>query len=185
MNLDVTKELMQTENWLELILISLCQSFTLEPVQAAGLLTNANQYLNQAIIKGTKFSNFLGLKDNFEMVVDWYQKLYTNSKYFSKLIEEESGNPKVLPMMANLIKPGLISNSSEVASWAWRLLSKIGYEFSNLDLASKAWDWFVDEKKGGMKTWIEGVKKHQDLLESFIPIFIQFSRYNFTVGLIH
>ena len=100
---------------------------------------------------------------------------------FCKLIEEESGNPKVLPMMANLVKPGLISYSNEVASWAWRLMSKMGYEFSNLDLASKAWDWFVDEKIGGMKTWLEGVQKNQDLLESYIPIFIQFSRYNFTV----
>ena len=52
------------------------------------------------------------------MILDWYQKLYTNSKYFCKLIEEESGNPKVLPMMTGLVKPGLISYSSEVASWA-------------------------------------------------------------------
>ena len=53
MNLDVTKEMMLSENCLEFILISLCQSFNLEPTQAAGLLTNANQYLNQAVIKGT------------------------------------------------------------------------------------------------------------------------------------
>jgi hypothetical protein len=167
---------MQTENCLEFILISLCKSFGLEPLQSAGLLTNANQYLNQAIIKG--------LKDNFEMVVKWYEDIYANSKYFAQLIEEESGNPKVLPMMMNIIKPGLLSNNSDVASWTSRVMSKIGYEFLNHDLSSKAWDWFVDEKNGGLKVCLEGVNKHQDLLESIIPIFIQFSRYNFTVRIL-
>ena len=83
-------------------------------------------------------------------------------------------------MMTNIIKPGLISRSTDVASWACRCLSKMGYEFSNLDLASKAWDWFVDEANGGLKVALESVEKHQDLLESITPIFIQFSRYNFT-----
>lgn len=56
----------------------------------------------------------------------------------------------------------------------------MGYEFANLDLASKAWDWFVDEANGCLKVALEAVKKHQDCLESLIPIFIQFARYNFT-----
>ena len=122
------------------------------------------------------------MKDQFELVIKWYEELYANSKYFCKLIEEESGNPKVLPMMLNIIKPGLVSYNTDVASWASRLMSKIGYEFSNLDLCSKAWDWFVDEKVGGLKVCLEGVIKHQDLLESITPIFIQFARYNFTVS---
>jgi hypothetical protein len=85
------------------------------------------------------------------MVIDWYQDLYASSKHFAKLIEDESGNPKVLPMMMNLIKPGLVSYSTEVASWACRLMSKIGCEFSYLDLSSKGWDWFVDEEIGGIE----------------------------------
>lgn len=73
MNLDVDKELMQTENCLEFIILSLCQSFNLEPVQAAGLLTNANQYLNQAVIKGTQLAEELyrpqgQLRDGGEVV---------------------------------------------------------------------------------------------------------------------
>lgn len=98
-----------------------------------------------------------------------------------KLVEKESGNPKVLPMMTNLVKPGIVSHSTDVASWACRLMSKLGYEFSNVELASVAWDWFVDEKIGGLGICLEGASKHQDLLESITPIFIQFSRYNFTV----
>lgn len=54
MNLDINKSLLRAENCLEFIIISLCKSFNLEPMQAAGLLTNANQYLNQAIIKGKR-----------------------------------------------------------------------------------------------------------------------------------
>ena len=117
----------------------------------------------------------------FDMVIKWYEEIYANSKYFCQLVEEESGNPKVLPMMMNIIKPGLISHNTEVASWASRMMSKWGYEFSNLDLSSKAWDWFVDESSGCLKVCLEAVNKHQDLLESMIPIFIQFARYNFTV----
>jgi len=118
-------------------------------MQAAGLLTNANQYLNQAIIKGKLIIlHKIGLKDMYDMVIKWYEDLYANSKYFCKLIEEESGNSQVLPMMLNIIKPGLISYNTEVASWASRVMSKIGNEFSNLDLSSKGWDWFVDEKNG-------------------------------------
>lgn len=118
----------------------------------------------------------------YDLVIKWYENLYSNSKYFCKLIEEESGNSKVLPMMLNIIKPGLISYNTEVASWASRVMSKIGYEFSNLDLSSKGWDWFVDEKNGCLKISIEAVSKHPDLIESIIPIFIQFSRYNFIVS---
>lgn len=115
------------------------------------------------------------------MTINWYEEMYANSKHFCALIESESGNPKVLPMMLGIIKPGLVSYSTEVASWASRLMSKVGYEFNNLDLASRAWDWFVDEKVGGLKICLEAVNKHQDLLESIIPIFVQFAKYNFTV----
>jgi hypothetical protein len=45
------------------------------------------------------------------MTIKWYEELYANSKYFCQLIDEESGNAKVLPMMMNIVKPGLISNN--------------------------------------------------------------------------
>lgn len=51
-NLNLNKELMQTENCLEFIILSLCKSFGIDQMKATGLLTNANEYLKHAIIKG-------------------------------------------------------------------------------------------------------------------------------------
>lgn len=63
-------------------------------------------------------------------------------------------------MMMNSIKAGILSNNQDVSSWTCRVLSKIGYEFSNSDLIAHGWDWFVDEKAGCIGTTIEGIDKH-------------------------
>jgi len=54
----------------------------------------------------------IGLKEQFDMTIEWYKEIYSSSKYLCQLIDEESGNAKVLPMMMNVIKPGLISNNA-------------------------------------------------------------------------
>lgn len=43
----------------------------MNPEQASGMLANANQYLNQAVLKG--------VKGDFHPVNDWYQDIYANS----------------------------------------------------------------------------------------------------------
>jgi hypothetical protein len=59
--MDASKRPNETVTCLEFLLNLICKAFKMSPKQAAGLLTNANKYLNIAIIKG--------LKNQFEPVV--------------------------------------------------------------------------------------------------------------------
>jgi len=54
----------ETESSLELILNTLCRSFSMKPKQAAALLTNNNQFLVHSIVKG--------VKGNYEPLISWY-----------------------------------------------------------------------------------------------------------------
>ena len=63
-DMDAERRPNETESCLEFILNVLSKAFGMKPRQAAGLLTNANKYLNHAIIKG--------LKGDFEPVVGLY-----------------------------------------------------------------------------------------------------------------
>jgi len=78
----------------------------------------------------------------------WYEDIYANSKLLGQLISNEVSNPTVLPLIMNSIKSGLLSDEVEVANWACRLLSKIGYELTCWEIGQVGWDWFVDEKNG-------------------------------------
>lgn len=77
--IDPSSEPTSASNCLEYLLITICRSFGLKAHQAAGLLTNGNKYLNQAIIKG--------IHGNYEMVLNWFQDLYTSSLHLVALIE--------------------------------------------------------------------------------------------------
>ena len=90
----------------------------------------------------------------------------------AELISNEIGNPTVLPMMMNAIKSGLLSDDADVANWACRLLSKLGYEFQCKEIGSTAWDWFVDEKNGCLWVILEGMKLHQDIIDSLVPVLV-------------
>lgn len=52
--MDVNKSPNETITCLEFLLNIICKNFQMNPKQAAGLLTNANKYLNIALIKGIK-----------------------------------------------------------------------------------------------------------------------------------
>ena len=54
---------------LELILITLSKAFSMKPKQAAALLTNNNQYLITACIKGVKGGKYDPLTDWYEMLI--------------------------------------------------------------------------------------------------------------------
>ena len=68
MSLDAGKPFAELESSFELVLVTLSQAFGLKPKQAEALLTNNNQYLVTACIKGAKGSNY-------EPVLVWYQLL--------------------------------------------------------------------------------------------------------------
>ena len=58
-----------TETVLEYILTTICQAMSLNPKQAAGLLSNNNKYLVHVCVKG--------VKGDFDKISQWYQILYS------------------------------------------------------------------------------------------------------------
>ena len=54
----------ETENTLEYILVTLCQTLNMLPKQAAALLTDNNQFLIHSIVKG--------IKGNYDPMIKWY-----------------------------------------------------------------------------------------------------------------
>lgn len=80
----------------------------------------------------------------------------------------------------NAYKPGFLSQNEEVVSWCCRLFAKLAYDFVDAgEIIGVAWDWFKDENLGALETCISALKKHQYILDSMIPVLINFGKYNF------
>ena len=71
--MDTNKRPNETTSCLEFLLNILCKAFGMAPKQAAGLLTNANKYLNIAVIKG--------LTGEYDPIMSFYQVTYAHSKH--------------------------------------------------------------------------------------------------------
>ena len=82
LNLDTDKNLSESESSLEMILISLCKAFSMKSKQAAALLTNNNQYLIMACIKGVKGGKY-------DPLLNWYAILEQNSETLVDLMASE------------------------------------------------------------------------------------------------
>eukprot|EP00347_Sterkiella_histriomuscorum_P006073 403354173 len=174
-DMDYQKRPNETTTCLEFLLNVICKAFNMIPKQAAGLLTNANKYLNIAIVKG--------LKNEYEPVISLYQETYAHSKHLTQLIEHEHSfnlSTNTLGLILNAYKSGFLSQNDEVVSWCCRLFAKIAYDFVDAgEIIGVAWDWFKDETQGALETCIQALKKHQYILDGMIPVFANFARYNF------
>lgn len=80
--LDAKKPINDCESSLELILVTLSSAFQMSPKQAAALLTNNNQYLITACIKGVKGGRY-------EPLLSWYEKLTTSCSTLAELLTLE------------------------------------------------------------------------------------------------
>ena len=65
MTMDADKDPDDCDSSLELILVTLSKAFGMKPKQSVALLTNNNQYLIMACIKGVKGGKF-------EPLLNWY-----------------------------------------------------------------------------------------------------------------
>ena len=81
--LDTSKALEDLESSFEIILVTLSRAFKLKVKQAAALLTNNNQFLITACIKGAKGGNY-------EPVLAWYKLLNDNFLALTDLLFFES-----------------------------------------------------------------------------------------------
>lgn len=136
--------------------------------QATALLLGGNKYLAHVIVKG--------IKSDYAPIVSWYQEVYTNSKHLLQLVLKEESTGSVNTIL-QVLKPGLLSKNDEVAQWTLRLYSKLGFDFSNLELSPYAWEWFVNEN-GGLFACLVCLKRHQDIGPNVVAAMTQFGRYN-------
>eukprot|EP00357_Protocruzia_adherens_P031664 CAMPEP_0115033794 /NCGR_PEP_ID=MMETSP0216-20121206/40176_1 /TAXON_ID=223996 /ORGANISM="Protocruzia adherens, Strain Boccale" /LENGTH=1250 /DNA_ID=CAMNT_0002412373 /DNA_START=59 /DNA_END=3809 /DNA_ORIENTATION=- len=164
-----SKNAAETESCLEFLLNTLCKNIDLKPKQAAGLLTSGNKYLAHILIKG--------VKGVFDPVIQWYQDVYQNEGHLVDLIAQEETQGSVT-MILGALRPGLLSKNGDVAVWAARLLSKLAFDFSDRNLISPAWEWFISEN-GGVDASLMCFHRHAEIKESLVNVFIQFGRYNF------
>ena len=81
--LDSSKAISECDSSLELILVTLSKSFNMSPKQAAALLTNNNQYLITACIKGVKGGKY-------EPLLQWYDFLISNCETLAELLQCEA-----------------------------------------------------------------------------------------------
>lgn len=133
-SLNPSSQLSESQNCLEFLLLSFCRTFSLEPRQAAGLLTQSGRYLSYVIMKG--------FKGQHAVIVTWYQTVYTHIRHMARLMEyeEDCGS---MPLMLSTLKTGFLSKKLETALWCCRVHSRLASEFLDMGLDAAAWDWFV------------------------------------------
>jgi hypothetical protein len=172
LSMDPNKKPNKCDSSLEVILNTLCRNFKMKPKQCAALLTNNNQYLMHAVVKG--------LKGNFEPVLSWYQEMYSLSKYFADIITLESKKNKkhnTLIMAMNVVKTGCFSHNYDVSQWCLRFITKLIYEFEDTPCTDALYEWFINTtQEGGIKAILYTLKRHSDLIENVVNCFIQFAK---------
>ncbi|EAR95077.2 hypothetical protein TTHERM_00640050 (macronuclear) [Tetrahymena thermophila SB210] len=167
-NLDVQKNLSETQSLLEFFLIGISRHFMLRPKQAATLLSNGNKYFAHVLVKG--------LKSDFNPVEKFLQDIYVNVKRLLLFIEVEEAN---IPIILNTLKPGLLSKNEEVSLWSCRIFSKMSFDLANLELLAPAYDWFTSQM-GGLYSAVMCLRRHQNLKDTIVSFMVQISRYNLT-----
>jgi hypothetical protein len=117
--LQIDRPLADSNNSLEFLLMTLSRSFELTPRQAAALLTDSNQYLVTACVKGVKGGYF-------QPIINWYQEIHDNLWTLIELLQAELAKfndvrsiQKVLATVAS----GLYSSNSEVVRMTLRTLT--------------------------------------------------------------
>lgn len=106
----VETPLTNTNNSLEYLLVTLSRSFDLSPRQAAALLTNNNQYLITACVKGVKGGYFLP-------VLNWYKEMSDNILILIELLASELSkfeDIRSIQKVLSILASGLYSSSTEV-----------------------------------------------------------------------
>lgn len=126
------------------------------PKQAAAFLAKENKFLTEACNKG--------LKDGFEPLIEWYQLVYSSSRHLSHLISEEiEESPNALSLVMNTLKCGITSKSDAIMEWTVKLLSKMAFDFSSLNLQTQAWEWFTEGDPSFLNLVFELFQKDTDL----------------------
>ena len=129
---------------LELILITLSKAFQMSPKQAAALLTNNNQYLITACIKGVRGGKY-------EPLLNWYDLLISNCSTLATLLHlemeqlPESAVKTFVKVMA-AIGCGFFSYHIELVYMSFALFTQLFEQFKSeksFKVHEQALKWFL------------------------------------------
>jgi hypothetical protein len=176
MNLEANKPSAELESSFELVLVTLSKAFNLKPKQAAALLTNNNQYLVTACIKGAKGSNY-------EPVIAWFSLLQEHAVLLADLLYFEA---KQLPTTAKqtfmkvmaAIACGFYSNSYDVVKMTFSLFCALFEEFlQEAELQTVAMKWFFmnqtpQDGSSGLKLVLYATKHHLESCDNFMKLLL-------------
>ena len=146
----------------------------MKPKQAAALLTNNNQYLLHAVVKG--------LKGKFEPVSGWFKMLYNLTDEFDNILDMEAQvheNFNTLLMVLNTFKTGFFSHNSEIAALCCRVMQKLGKRLVDGNMAKTTYDWFVSAD-GGITAMLYVLKRHTDLMKFVVNTMVVFGKGKLT-----
>lgn len=76
----------------------------------------------------------------------------------------------------NTFKCGLVSKSYEIVEWTLKLLSKLAFDFSSLDLQEKAWEWFINPESKSLSIILETLSKHSNLFSFVTEVITSYSK---------
>ena len=73
----------------------------------------------------------------------------------------------------------MLSRSTDVQSWACRVMAKLGYDISNSVISDDAWRWFVTPAVGGLDAVVACYRSNAELKPALFPILEQFAKKHF------
>lgn len=118
--IQIDKPFNEIESSLEFLICSLSVAFELKAIQSVALLTNNNQYLIAACVKGIK-------NGRFQPIVTWYETLNYNVDDLCGLIIDEFASlndAPTLKKMLDALASGLHSTCLPLLSLTFQLLTE-------------------------------------------------------------
>jgi len=104
--------------------------------------------------------------------------MYGSSKHLSNLISQEiEESPNALSLVLNTLKIGIHSKSKEMVDWTIKLLSKMSFDFSSLNLNQKAYEWFTQEDSL-LNVILNAIDKDYSQFEKATQLIMSFSKGN-------
>ena len=153
------------------MICSICNKFTLNPNQAIGLLANNSKYLAHVIRKG--------LKENYRIVLEWYQTTFTQLPHLLELAEGEEGNNS-LSFILNTFKLGFFSLNSDVVNFTCRLMGRLAQMLQQKRMSGSAWEWFIGSTPpSGLMSALFALRSNYHLGASLTSVLCTFGSFNY------
>jgi len=136
--LNPQKDLNDSENILEFVILGICQKFEMNPKQAAGILANNFKNFAQIVIRGLK--NYIYLP-----ILEFLNNFLMLQEHVVLLI---IGDSHSLQFLLNVLRPGLYSASTDVIMVTCKTIKSLLRDLSRKNLQEQIWNYLVMNNGG-------------------------------------